>query len=85
VAYAAVSLALPLSVPASDAPLMSLPRFMLVAFPLWIALALWAVVRGGGSLSGRNIEPADGHRDGAVLDLGGAAVIRASVGSKGVG
>jgi hypothetical protein len=46
VAYAAVSLALPLSVPASDAPLLSLPRFMLVAFPLWIALALWAVVRG---------------------------------------
>jgi hypothetical protein len=42
VAYVLVSLALPLSVPASGNPLMSLPRFMLVAFPLWIALALWA-------------------------------------------
>jgi hypothetical protein len=45
-AYALASLALPLSVPATDQPLMSLPRFMLVAFPLWIALALWAVERG---------------------------------------
>jgi hypothetical protein len=85
VAYAAVSLALPLSVPASDAPLMSLPRFMLVALPLWIALAAVGRRAWGGSLSGRNIEPADGHRDRAVLDLGGAAMIRARVDSKGVG
>ena len=30
------------SVPASNEPLKSLPRFTLVMFPLWIALALWA-------------------------------------------
>ncbi len=41
-AYAACGLALPLSVPASGYALMSLPRFMFVLFPLWIALALWA-------------------------------------------
>jgi hypothetical protein len=41
-AYAATGLALPLSVPASGHALMSLPRFMFVLFPLWIALALWA-------------------------------------------
>jgi mannosyltransferase PIG-V len=41
-AYAACGLALPLSVPAAGYPLMSLPRFMFVLFPLWIALALWA-------------------------------------------
>jgi hypothetical protein len=42
VAYAICGLALPLSVPAGGFPLMSLPRFELVIFPLWIALALWA-------------------------------------------
>jgi mannosyltransferase PIG-V len=42
VAYAVCGLALPLSVPAGGFPLMSLPRFELVIFPLWIALALWA-------------------------------------------
>jgi hypothetical protein len=42
-AYAVTSLALPLSVPATDTPLMSLPRFMLVVFPFWIALAIWAL------------------------------------------
>lgn len=46
VVYALTSLALPLSVPATHQPLMSLPRFMLVVFPLWIALALWALERG---------------------------------------
>ena len=40
-AYAACGLALPLSVPADGFPLMSLPRFEFVIFPLWIALALW--------------------------------------------
>ncbi len=44
-AYAVTSLALPLSVPATDVPLMSLPRFMLVVFPFWIALAIWALER----------------------------------------
>jgi len=41
-AYAICGLALPLSVPAGGFALMSLPRFELVIFPLWIALALWA-------------------------------------------
>lgn len=41
-AYAATGLALPLSMPATGHALMSLPRFMFVLFPLWIALALWA-------------------------------------------
>jgi hypothetical protein len=41
-AYAVCGLALPLSVPAGGFPLMSLPRFEFVIFPLWIALALWA-------------------------------------------
>ncbi|HKH22272.1 MAG TPA: mannosyltransferase family protein, partial [Solirubrobacterales bacterium] len=41
-AYAVCGLALPLSVPAAGFPLMSLPRFEFVIFPLWIALALWA-------------------------------------------
>jgi hypothetical protein len=40
--WTVTALALPLSVPATDEPLMSLPRFMLVLFPLWITLALWA-------------------------------------------
>src|SRR6266545_1450325 len=41
-AYAICGLTLPLSVPAGGFPLMSLPRFEFVIFPLWIALALWA-------------------------------------------
>ncbi len=38
--YIAASLALPFSTPALDEPLMSLPRFEMVLFPLWIVLAL---------------------------------------------
>ena len=45
-AYAVCGLALPISVPAQGNALMSLPRFMFVLFPLWIALALWAEERG---------------------------------------
>lgn len=45
-AWALSGLLLPLSVPALNEPLKSLPRFMLVLFPLWIALALWARERG---------------------------------------
>jgi hypothetical protein len=45
-AYAACGLALPVSVPAQGHALMSLPRFMFVLFPLWIALALWTEERG---------------------------------------
>jgi hypothetical protein len=45
-AYAVCGLALPVSVPAAGNPLMSLPRFMFVLFPLWIALALWTAERG---------------------------------------
>ncbi len=41
-AWAITGLMLPLSVPALSEPLKSLPRFMLVLFPLWMALALWA-------------------------------------------
>lgn len=40
--FAAISLAMAVSVPANNEPLKSLPRFTLVMFPLWIALALWA-------------------------------------------
>ncbi len=40
-AYAICGLALALSFPARGSPLMSLPRFESVLFPLWIALALW--------------------------------------------
>ena len=39
---AAVSLAMAVSVPSPAEPLKSLPRFTLVMFPLWIALAVWA-------------------------------------------
>jgi hypothetical protein len=41
-AFAALSLAAAVSVPAHGEPLKSLPRFTLVIFPLWISLALWA-------------------------------------------
>lgn len=37
--YAAVSLAIPLSSPAGDYPLLSMPRFGLAIFPLFLALA----------------------------------------------
>ncbi len=43
--FAAISLAMAISVPAANEPLKSLPRFTLVMFPLWIALALWATER----------------------------------------
>ncbi|HEY6017287.1 MAG TPA: hypothetical protein VIU16_10910, partial [Gaiellaceae bacterium] len=38
--FAAASLAIPLSVPSSRFPLLSLPRFGLVVFPFFLALAL---------------------------------------------
>ena len=37
--YAAVSLAIPLSSPAGDYPLLSMPRFGLAIFPFFLALA----------------------------------------------
>jgi hypothetical protein len=40
-AYVIVALALPLSYPVSSQPLMSLPRFLVVLFPLSIWLAAW--------------------------------------------
>jgi hypothetical protein len=40
-AYVIAALALPLSYPVSSQPLMSLPRFLLVLFPLGIWLAAW--------------------------------------------
>ena len=45
-AYAICGLALALSFPAAGSPLMSLPRFECVLFPLWIALGLWLHERG---------------------------------------
>jgi Mannosyltransferase (PIG-V) len=44
--YAVSGLLLPLSAPATSEPLKSLPRFMMLLFPLWIALSLWARERG---------------------------------------
>jgi hypothetical protein len=44
--YALAGVLMPLSAPATSEPLKSLPRFMLLLFPLWIALALWARERG---------------------------------------
>jgi hypothetical protein len=40
-AYVMIALALPLSDPVSSQPLMSLPRFLVVLFPLGIWLAMW--------------------------------------------
>ena len=40
-AYVIAALALPLSYPVSSQPLMSLPRFLVVLFPLGIWLAAW--------------------------------------------
>jgi hypothetical protein len=42
VAWGAVSLAYPLSVPSTIQPLMSLPRFSMACFPIVVALGLWA-------------------------------------------
>jgi hypothetical protein len=44
-AYVLAALALPLSYPVSSQPLMSLPRFLLVLFPLTIWLAAWLSAR----------------------------------------
>jgi hypothetical protein len=41
-AWVAVSLALPLSEPVGPQPLMSLPRFLAVLFPIFMWLALWS-------------------------------------------
>ncbi len=43
-AYALAALAVPLSYPVAPQPLMSLPRFVLVAFPLWMWLG-WLLAR----------------------------------------
>ncbi len=45
-AYAVAALALPLSFPVDGQPLMSLPRFAAVLWPLHLAVALWLVQRG---------------------------------------
>jgi hypothetical protein len=44
-AYVIVALALPLSYPVAPQPLMSLPRFLVVLFPLSIWLAAWLAAR----------------------------------------
>lgn len=46
-AYVAVALAMTLSYPVDAQPLMSLPRYMVVLFPLQMWLARWAGERGG--------------------------------------
>jgi hypothetical protein len=43
--YAIVALALPLSYPVAPQPLMSLPRFLVVLFPLSMAFAAWLAAR----------------------------------------
>ncbi len=43
--YVLAAIALPLSYPVASQPLMSLPRFLLVLFPLFIWLALWLASR----------------------------------------
>jgi hypothetical protein len=43
--FAGLSFLLAVSAPSTVEPLRSLPRFTLVLFPLWIALALWATER----------------------------------------
>ena len=45
--YVLVALAVPLSYPVASQPLMSLPRFLLVLFPLNMWLARWLLGRGG--------------------------------------
>jgi hypothetical protein len=44
-AYVLAALALPLSYPVSAQPLMSLPRFLVVLFPIFIWLAAWLAAR----------------------------------------
>ena len=44
-AYVVAALALPLSYPVAPQPLMSLPRFVAVLFPLAIWLAVWMTGR----------------------------------------
>jgi hypothetical protein len=44
-AWVAVSLVLPLSLPVKPQPLMSLPRFVAVLFPIFMWLALWSEER----------------------------------------
>ena len=43
--FAALGLILAVSAPTKVEPLRSLPRFTLVLFPLWVALALWSTER----------------------------------------
>src|ERR687885_994201 len=66
-AYVVAALALPLSYPVGPQPLMSLPRFLAVLFPLFMWLGAW--LAGGGGVGG-----------GAVAPPGGAG---ASVGRRG--
>jgi hypothetical protein len=44
--YSVAALAVPLSYPVGPQPLMSLPRFLAVLFPLQLAVAVWARGRG---------------------------------------
>ena len=49
-AYVVAALALPLSYPVAPQPLMSLPRFLVVLFPLFMWLGAWMADGGRGRL-----------------------------------
>lgn len=63
--YVLAGLALPLSYPVPSQPLMSLPRFLLVMFPLNMWLAGWLLARGG-----------DGRQSGMSALAGARAGVR---------
>jgi hypothetical protein len=44
-AYVLAAIALPLSYPVTPQPLMSVPRYLVVLFPLWIWMGAWLAER----------------------------------------
>ncbi len=80
--YVIAALALPLSYPVSSQPLMSLPRFLVVLFPLSIWLAAWLAARPRARTPALVISAsADGGLRRPVRDLalGGVVVSRTAV------
>ena len=78
--YAVAALALPLSYPVEGQPLMSLPRFVAVLWPLHLWLALWLVERGrarGAVVVGASRSPGWRVVSALVVDLGLGRVTRA--------
>jgi hypothetical protein len=70
--YAAAALALPLSFPVDGQPLMSLPRFAAVLWPLHLWLALWLLERGPAA-----------RRVAVAISLAGLALVSGEVASWG--